>query len=385
MYFLKRFSLLALVMQVVLFSCQKVRTDDKPDDNPDPGHEEVDNATDLTSKSTYANCYMIKNAGDYKFAVKKVDGTDVEGISEADWIWSESDEASKGLIDKVSYKNGYIYFSATKGRGNALVAAFGQDGAVLWSWHIWLSDEVSQEKLDNGTIFMDRNLGAKSNRPEDVSATYGLKYQWGRKDPFYGGAKDERQDPAFSEAKGHTIFNPERGFNWGVKESNQNIGTVNYATAHPTTFIYSTVDDIKDWMWVKDSYLWETKNTETKTIYDPCPTGYQVPSDNAWKGVRFDNTYEQDGGKLHTEESGVQMWWPLCGTRWGDKDAGRLGYVYVKNEDYEGGQGIYWKRTCYMTGTNAGCLYLLSGSYTDAGHGMYRAHGCAVRCEYIGK
>ena len=59
---------------------------------------------------------------------------------------------------------------------------------------------------------MDRNLGARSNNPADVALTYGLKYQWGRKDPFYGGAKNETV--AFSQAEGNVIFNDACDMKW---------------------------------------------------------------------------------------------------------------------------------------------------------------------------
>lgn len=370
--FVKRSVVLMSLVSVCLFSCKK-----------ELATPEVDDSLLLGGEGAYANCYMIQDAGKYKIEAKRVDGSLVENIESADWIWSECDQNPQGLLSEVSYSEGVIRFTAAAQRGNAVIGAFDADGKVLWSWHIWNSDAVSLDQVDNGTRFMDRNLGARSNNPADVALTYGLKYQWGRKDPFYGGAKNETV--AFSQAEGNVIFNDACDMKWGVVLSSAETGTVDFATANPTTFIYSEVNDVKDWMWVKNSYLWETKNTEAKTIYDPCPAGYQVPADNAWKGVRYDNTHEKDGGKEHTTEAGNKIWWPLCGTRWGDRDAGILDYVYEKSDEIEGGQGIYWKRSTNMTGTNAGCLYLLNGSYTDAGHGMYRAHGCAVRCEYIGE
>lgn len=65
-----------------------------------------------------------------------------------------------------------------------MIGAFDADRKVLWSWHIWNSDAVSLDHVDNGTRFMDRNLGAR-----------------GRKDPFYGGAKNETV--AFSQSERH--------------------------------------------------------------------------------------------------------------------------------------------------------------------------------------
>lgn len=335
-------------------------------------------ATDLTAGEAYANCLIVTGAGTYSFGTMHVDGTPVDGIESADWLWSTCDGAPEGLISDVSYKKGTIRFSAASAHGNAVIAGFDKEGKIVWSWHVWLTEQPSDQRLDNGNVFMDRNLGAGSAAIGGGAETYGLKYQWGRKDPFYGGDANETQ--AFSCAEGHVVYNPAHAASWKVEAYSETIGTMEYATAHPMTFIYSTNDAVKDWMWVKNSYLWAMKNTGAKTNYDPCPAGYHVPSDVAWKGVRYDNTSEKDGGKSHVTEDGTEFWWPFCGTRWGDKDAGKLGYVYIHTDECEGGQGIYWQNTTNMAGTNACCFYILNGSYIDAGHAMYRAHGCAVRC-----
>lgn len=339
--------------------------------------EAPDTSTSLTEGNRYANCFMIQTAGTYSFETKLVDGTEVQNITSADWLWSTCDNAPAGLLSNVSYKKGKIYFTATSTHGNALIAAFDKEGNIVWSWHVWITDKPENQKLDNGFMFMDRNMGSNSAVIGGGPATYGLKYQWGRKDPFYGGDTNENEH-AFSSADGHVIFNPAHKGSWKTELSSETVGTVEYAIANPTTFIYNN-DTVKDWLHKKNGYLWALKNSGLKTNYDPCPAGYMVPPDNAWKGVMASNTFEKDGGKIHTTESGVEFWWPLCGTRWGDKDAGILGYVY--NND--GGQGIYWQNTTNMAGTNACCFYILNGSYTDAGHGMYRAHGCAVRCQYL--
>ena len=49
--------------------------------------------------------------------------------------------------------------------GNAVVAAYDNDGNILWSWHLWLTPEIVEENLivASADVFMDRNLGAYSN------------------------------------------------------------------------------------------------------------------------------------------------------------------------------------------------------------------------------
>ena len=349
-------------------------------------------AVDLTAEGKYANCFIVSQAGTYDFAAFRPDGTEVSGIASADWLWSEGGSAAAALVQDVSYSDGRIRFTASSGRGNALVAALDADGEIVWSWHIWMTEQPSLQTMDNGTVFMDRNLGATASKPSDGAATYGLKYQWCRKDPFYGGAANEtdRDDSgnyiyqAFDRAKGYTVFNPSLGREWSTVLCSAQTGTVDYAVKHPSAFIYTTPEiygddaDVRDWMWVRNSYLWSAKSTGAKTAYDPCPAGYRVPDDDAWEGTGYYNIFDKgDGGKTHTTAAGEVFWWPLCGTRWGDKDAGRLGYVYQAEN---GGQLISWMRTTNMCGTNAACFYTLGGTYADASYGMYRAHGGAVRC-----
>ena len=64
-----------------------------------------------------------------------------------------------------------IYFNATDRKGNAVIAAKDSQRNIVWSWHIWLTDQPEEWVYANeaGTI-MDRNLGATSATPGDVGA-----------------------------------------------------------------------------------------------------------------------------------------------------------------------------------------------------------------------
>lgn len=69
-------------------------------------------------------------------------------------------------------------------KGNAVVAAKDASGVILWSWHIWLTDQPNEEVYKNDAgVMMDRNLGALSVQKGSV-LSLGLLYQYGRKDPF---------------------------------------------------------------------------------------------------------------------------------------------------------------------------------------------------------
>ena len=69
----------------------------------------------------------------------------------------------------------------------------GNDGEILWSWHIWVVDNYPWEPLKDGLLsplpFMNRNLGARYQNT-DRNTIYdpnqaGMYYQFGRKDPFH--------------------------------------------------------------------------------------------------------------------------------------------------------------------------------------------------------
>lgn len=332
--------------------------------------------TDL-SDGGYANCFIVDKGGDYYFETRLVDGTPVDGIVSADWVWSTNDVDPDGLVKNVEYGDGYISFTAAEGKGNALIAAFDSKGRVLWSWHIWLTEEPSLQTLDSGAVFMDRNLGAMSASPEEAPLTYGLKYQWGRKDPFYGGAENEDAGSVFSRAEESTVFNPALDMKWTAVERNASNGTVEFGIANPVTFIYTEKSENGcDWLVTPDDWLWCDEQTGAKTNYDPCPAGYTVAPDGAWEGCGYWNVDDDpvNGGRTHVTESGEKFWWPLSGHRWGDSDAGMLGYVGVN------GAGTIWMRTTINCGYNASCFYYHQGTYVASSYAMYRSYGEAVRC-----
>ncbi len=108
-----------------------------------------------------------------------------------------------------------IYVTVNK-PGNAVIAAYADEdceGDILWSWHIWVTDEdptnignaivyytYDWDETQIYGIYTDRarvpgygcmpcNLGALASEPtaetgEGAVITYGMLYQWGRKDPF---------------------------------------------------------------------------------------------------------------------------------------------------------------------------------------------------------
>ena len=280
----------ALCLSVALTAC-----DDENNENDGPVvPPPVDESIDLTASEAYANCFIVTEADEYRFATRKVDGSDVEGIVSVDWLWSTKNAAGNPLVSEVSYKDGIVHFTSDGTEGNTVLAAFDAKGEVIWSWHLWMTDQPELFAYDEGGELMDRNLGATSALEADGAASFGLLYQWGRKDPFYGGEKNEDSgDGVFLRARESTIVNPAHAsLAWIAVQCDEQVGTVAYATAHPTTFLFNSPNGNKDWLFTGEDALWD--NAGKKTNYDPCPAGYRVPDQAAWGNI---SSYNVDDGR----------------------------------------------------------------------------------------
>jgi hypothetical protein len=138
------------------------------------------------SSSGTANSYIVSGQGAYMFeTVKGNSRTSVGNVISAEVLWesfgTDIQPQVGDLIKYVSYNDGYIAFHTSDvfKEGNAVIAAKDASGTILWSWHIWLTDEPQgQVYYNNAGTMMDRNLGATSATPGDVGAL-GLLYQWG--------------------------------------------------------------------------------------------------------------------------------------------------------------------------------------------------------------
>jgi hypothetical protein len=205
----------------------------------------------------------------------------ISGAVKGILVWTTDKES----VTNVSLENGYMYFSTGSTsefhEGNAVIAAVDKDDKVLWSWHIWATDydPAADPDILGGLRVMNRNLGAFANSnatPGDVVRSYGLYYQWGRKDPFVGPAtwNSTTQQTLYGRT-GYVITH-----NYVV--SNAETGAVEYSIAQPNTFIASSRDgEIFDWVYNwSDDTRW---GQDSKTVYDPCPAGWRVAPPDIWR------------------------------------------------------------------------------------------------------
>ena len=319
--------------------------------------------TNLSSKGT-ANCYIVSEPGVYQIeAVKGNSRESVGTVTSVEVLWESFGTSSApkvgDLVKTVNYDAGYIVFSTPSvfKEGNAVIAAKNSSGEILWSWHIWLTDQPKgQVYYNNAGTMMDRNLGATSATPGDVGAL-GLLYQWGRKDPFLGSSSIKRNTEAKST----------KSWPSSVSASTSQ-GNVEYTTKNPMTFIIAGSSSEYDWHYSsRNNDLWKS----SKTIYDPCPAGWRAPdggNDGVWSkacgslslpGYPYDSS--DKGMNFSGKFGGASVvWYPASGSR-GSYD----GALYDV-----GSCGYCWSVTPYYF------YYGFVGPSRNSG----RADGRSVRC-----
>ena len=335
-----------------------------------------------------ANCYIVTEPGVYFIpAVKGNTSESVGTIASAEVLWESfgSDVAPKAgdLIENAAYylpstsTIGRIYFRvSTPKRGNAVIAAKDASGKILWSWHIWMTDQPEDQVYNNGAgTMMDRNLGATSATPGSVGAL-GLLYQWGRKDPFLGSSSISSNTRAKS-----TLSWP------SPVKSTASTGTIDYAVSNPVTFITSNGSNT-DWYYTGNSSTDNTRWRSSKTIYDPCPAGYRVPdggdngiwskafgtsslfSDDAYDSTNKGINFGSSGKGTNKLSSSVSVcWYPY---------AGYLSYYDGSLSSVGSDDGNYW--SCSPSGSY---LNLYGNCLVCPSCRLYRAYGCSVRCQRI--
>ena len=287
----------------------------------------VKTSIDLSANGT-ANCYIVTGAGDYRFkATKGNTNASVGSFLYADDLWESFGTGTApsfgDLISNLEHDSEYIYFTASDLKGNAVICAKDYLENILWSWHIWLTDQPAEHVYNHsaGTM-MDRNLGATSATPGTIQS-HGLLYQWGRKDPFLGARSTS---PYATQT---AAFWP--GFTPNPVDCDATTGTIEYTIAHPTTFVKNDTYNA-DWYYTGNSTTDETRWGSEKTQYDPCPAGWRVPDggpSGVWyiafggkdypnvhlynDGINNGSYFAKVGSSSDSVSSTVDIWYPWAG------------------------------------------------------------------------
>lgn len=316
-------------------------------------------------------------------------------------LWND---VSTDFVGNVSLAADGRSFTATlNGQpGNAVIAIYNtedpeaEDAAILWSYHIWVTDVEDQpfgaNSKGNSYVVMDRNLGAVSAVPGDAQAI-GLLYQWGRKDPFVTTNVVGKNTEA-------AMYNQSGTVGLKIENGSESKGTVAYSVKNPATYIkYSRSKSnvanppyyySYDWLYWGDNALWgnpegydyPSASTLSKSVYDPCPEGYMVAPRDAWmnndssasgtEATVFFSASNWDAEKLgySVNYNGCQLWYPLGGLR--NRKTGKL-------QDAEK-SGYYWQSTAFLS-NGADASYMNIGKdKVDAAGKNSRANAFSVRC-----
>jgi hypothetical protein len=250
-----------------------------------------------------ANCYVVREDGDYCFPLVYGNGikdgkdnkeayttnkseedtlflnyVDHKGrtiknpyikdrVEKASVIWK-----SDGIkIKKIKCKNNYLYFTIkhkkAKQGENALIGIYDEEYKVIWSWHIWfyegndlevipIKDRIKYKKIPKHIQhqILSINLGWNGE-----TNTF---YQWGRKDPFRSDVDE--------------IFIMEDNYNSSIRVSILNPNK--FFTDYDGFEGYVNLWDSRcDGFVNKDKQCPNHSRLSIKTIYDPCPPGFKVP------------------------------------------------------------------------------------------------------------
>ena len=311
----------------------------------------------------------------FQSATGDINSTDIAGVTSAAPLWedvadwalvgenackvlSPSQAAARGLTAGC----GYVMFEVKADNltpGNAVIAVRNSGGTILWSWHLWVTDldlnTVAVTNSSSQTLdFMPYNLGwvdtenttmnvyegkslqirfysdATTSVTKMASRTAFEKtahiagqsptYQWGRKDPFIR-VKDMSGNTELTKDEYRGVFISNAGSGLSSSESIKN----------PTCFAVDTY-------WTsnggKYNNLWSALNSTTgdvsagyssapvKTVYDPCPPGFQVPQANAvdhFSASNHDDTpfATLKGYNFYTkpDKAGELFYFPAAGDR----------------------------------------------------------------------
>ena len=387
----------------------------------------VDNAGNPRESMTTANCYLVHEAGKYKLplvygnAIKNgevntvafypgKDGSIANGTNRfinhnnngitgpwitkngtgvdagmgltarsAELLWQDV----SGLITEVSVDGDYLKFTVgTFAGGNALIAVKNSSGIIMWSWHIWATEDDLTNTTNVSTGSHDYavasvNLGWVPTGGEGKQG-YCPYYQWGRKDPFIPAA-------AYNSTTNHTVYNISGASITGLTYQASTTAGIASNIKNPTYHYYNS----SNYGPCSTTYynMWDAQNTATnnvtsatkKTIYDPCPPGFCVPTGNLYcymgnglsnptssTSLSDSNWDSTNKGKTWTL-NGVSIYFPSAGYRYYSS-----GTLYDMGSSY----GWCWSATPFSSHHGR---YLSFTSNYWGWYNYYRAAGYPVR------
>lgn len=383
-----------------------------------------DNKSAYTSITDYDNCLLKFVRHDDKTITGPYlynQSTQLDVVPhDAVLIWMDA----PGLINNIRLTDDKTYLgleipASTIAQGNAIVAVRNSAKTILWSWHIWVTPLVDAENpvtdryvnKENTTYnMMQYNLGwcGKGNATlygsaprsvmvritqigvsEPLSEIFTVTqkngyiasskgnnpfWQWGRKDPMLGSEGNK----GINETKNHYTD----GYNFITRKDASSIG---YSIKNPNIFIYGSSSSKSANNWCTQDYfnLWSmdnptivpssTNESITKTVYDPSPVGFTIPSWKVWDHFTLDGMWEY-GRYFYTVYGSTedQTYFPASGMR-SHEDNGNIISV--------GTAGYYWAAfPIRNTTTSYGAMNLAFSQNRKYDDKYVRTCGFSIRC-----
>ncbi len=332
----------------------------------------------LSSRST-ANCYVIKEAGDYKLpliygnaikngAVNSAAYTKASGATSnaSDFVNAFNNVITQpyilndtivtsaqlsvadvdGVFTDITIKDGFLCFtvaSAPASGANGVISVKDPYDNIVWSWHIWLyPEDLTTYPITStgGTSYqaLSECLGTFIEYPSGVRNRFCMYYQFGRPTPFMRQYYKEKPATNYGVSSYDSIF-------YRTQYLNQSI-------TNPTTLF--TNQSLLFWSYKEGCNLWdasatdygESEKTTVKTVYDPCPSGFKVGNTYIYMGLTNYSSNTQ-GGYFYQNGSNLYLYIPYVG--------------YYQNQIYNSmdhNTGIY-----YFTNLH-GCQQVSSGWQT---------------------
>lgn len=356
----------------------------KPDKGSETTPYNLSNSTGGNTVENTANCYVVDAPGYYSIplvygnAIKNAatnvsaytstaTGTNIlnpfinhtgAGITDpyianngctpakAELVWQDAMNLVTDIEYNAGSNGGNISFKVDRSsirQGNAVIAIKDASDAILWSWHVWVTDEdindvieitnhqnvkynfmpVNLGQCDGNTItYVERSCKVKFTAG-DQSKEITIKqlanviatgdnhpyYEWGRKDPFYPSNGMDNTTKTWYDKEGiPSTDNPAK--------ANLSTGAAcikNYILKPNVMHATNTADKLYLNLWFANnsSVSFSDPSVAIKTIYDPCPVGFRLPVANCFSGFTTTGESVESTSEINGFYDGNRIGWYL--------------------------------------------------------------------------